>query len=247
MLAFPEWIGERPLGEINRLKDAIARRTRIKGVHFTYYAPAALEILSGLGLDFVYIDGEHGLFALSEVESSCILAERYGITPIARVRANTVDVITQYLDRGVKGIVVPHVEDAADACRAVDACFYQPLGQRSFGGGRPYAHMSRADFPALIAEANAGISLCLMIESAAGLANIDAIAGTPGVDYLSFGMFDLAQSLGRAGEPRHPDVLAAVKAATARVHAAGKPVREDFMKFAWMNDIVLEGARKLLG
>jgi 2-keto-3-deoxy-L-rhamnonate aldolase RhmA len=246
MLAFSEWIEENPVGQVNKLKDAIARKACIRGVHFTYYAPAALEILSGLGLDFVYIDGEHGLFALSEVESSCILAERYGITPIARVRANTVDVITQYLDRGVKGIVVPHVEDAADARRAVDACFYQPLGQRSFGGGRPYAHVSCSDFPALLAEANAGVSLGLMIESAAGLENIDAIAATPGVDYLSFGMFDLAQSLGHAGEPRHPDVLAAVSAATARAHAAGKLIREEFMKFAWMNDIVMEGARKLL-
>jgi len=234
------------VGQINKLKDAIAHGARVRGVHFTYYAPAALEILSSFGLDFIYIDGEHGLFALHEVEALCILAERYGITPIARVRAGTSDVITQYLDRGVKGIVVPHVEDAADARRAVDACYYQPLGQRSFGGGRPYAHMSSSDLPALLAEANDGISLCLMIESAAGIENIDAIAGTPGVDYLSFGMMDLAQSLGHAGEPRHPEVAAAVKTATAHAHAAGKPIREEFMKFAWMNDIVMEGAHKLL-
>ncbi|GHU31595.1 hypothetical protein AGMMS50256_20330 [Betaproteobacteria bacterium] len=61
-----------------------------------------------------------------------------------------------------------------------------------------------------------------MIESTSGLENIDAIASTPGVDYLSFGMNDLAQSLGHTGNPRHPDVVAAVEAATARVHATGK-------------------------
>ncbi|GHU04664.1 2-keto-3-deoxy-L-rhamnonate aldolase [Betaproteobacteria bacterium] len=230
----------------NKLKEAIARSACIKGVHFTYYAPPALEIISNLEVDFIYIDGEHGLFDLHEVESMCILAEHYGMTPIARVRANTSDVITQYLDRGVKGIVVPHVDDTADARRAVEACFYRPLGERSFGGGRPYAHFFTNDFPRLLAECNAGVSLGLMIESTSGLENIDAIASTPGVDYLSFGMNDLAQSLGHAGNPRHPDVIAAVEAATARAHAVGKPIREDFMKLAWMNDIVLEGARKLL-
>jgi 4-hydroxy-2-oxoheptanedioate aldolase len=232
--------------QVNKLKEAIAHRTSIRGVHFTYYAPAALEVVSGLGLDFIYIDGEHGLFALNEVESFCILAERYGVTPIARVRVGTADVITQYLDRGVKGIVVPHVENAADARRAVDACYFQPIGQRSFGGGRPYAHLSNSDLPALLVEANNEISLCLMIESTAGIENIDAIAGTFGVDYLSFGMMDLAQSLGHAGNPRHPEVVAAVETAIARIHAAGRLVREDFMKFAWMNDIVMAGARKLL-
>ncbi|GHU31599.1 hypothetical protein AGMMS50256_20340 [Betaproteobacteria bacterium] len=114
---------------LNKLKKAIACRACIKGVHFTYSVPPVLEIVSNLGIDFIYIDGEHGLFDLHEVESLCILAECYGMTPIARVRANTSDVITQYLDCGVKGIVVPHVDNTADARRAVDACFY-PTARR---------------------------------------------------------------------------------------------------------------------
>ena len=231
---------------MNIIKEAIERRACIKGVHFTYYAPPALEIVSKLGIDFIYIDGEHGLFEPREVESMCVLAERCGVTPIARVRAKTSDAITQYLDRGVKGIVVPHIEDATDARLAVDACFYQPLGQRSFGGSRPYSHVGHSDLPGLLAEANQDISLCLMIESAAGVENAGAIAGTPGVDYLSFGMMDLAQSLGHGGNPRHPEVQAATKVATERVHDAGKLIREDFMKFAWINDIVTKGARDLL-
>jgi 4-hydroxy-2-oxoheptanedioate aldolase len=67
------------------------------------------------------------------------------------------------------------------------------------------------------------------------------------VDYLSFGLLDLAQSLGHPGNPEHADVKHAAADASARIRAAGKPVREDFMKFVWINDVLMAGARQLLG
>ena len=66
----------------------------------------------------------------------------------------------------------------------------------------------------------------------------------PGVDYLSFGLLDLAQSLGHPGDSAHPAVKAAVADATKRIHAAGKRVREDFMKYVWINDVLVAGARQ---
>jgi 4-hydroxy-2-oxoheptanedioate aldolase len=62
---------------------------------------------------------------------------------------------------------------------------------------------------------------------------------------MSFGMMDLAQSLGHPGNPNHPEVVAAVEAASRRIRAAGKPVREDFIKVGWINDIIARGARQL--
>lgn len=230
----------------NSLKQAIVEGRRIKGVHFTYPALAAMEILAAGGVDYIYIDGEHGAFTIADVESSCIAADRHGVTPIARVPDGTSPVITQFLDRGVRGIVVPHVECEEQARIAADATYYAPLGQRSFGGGRPYAHIGNKDLPALLAQANAGVSLSVMIETAKGLENIAAIAAVPGVDYLSFGMMDLCQSLGHPGNPKHPEVIAAVEKASALARAAGKPIREDFISFAWINDLVVEGARHLL-
>jgi 4-hydroxy-2-oxoheptanedioate aldolase len=91
------------------------------------------------------------------------------------------------------------------------------------------------------------MSVCLMIESKAGLDLAGDLAAVPGVDYLSFGMLDLAQSLGHPGEPAAPAVKAAVADATRRIHAAGKPVREDFMRFVWINDVLVAGAQQLLG
>ncbi|WP_181832824.1 HpcH/HpaI aldolase family protein [Bosea caraganae] len=230
----------------NSLKQAIVETRRIKGVHFTYPALAAMEILAAGGLDYIYIDGEHGAFTISDVEACCIVADRLGVTPVARVPDGTAPVITQFLDRGVRGIIVPHVETEEQARIAAEATYFAPLGQRSFGGGRPYAHVGNKDIPSLLKQANAGVSLSLMIETAKGLDNIAAIAAVPGVDYLSFGMFDLCQSLGHPGDPKHPEVTAAVEAAAAKVRALGKPIREDFITFAWINDLVVEGARRLL-
>jgi 4-hydroxy-2-oxoheptanedioate aldolase len=77
------------------------------------------------------------------------------------------------------------------------------------------------------------------------LAAAGEIAGLPGIDYMSFGLNDLAQSLGHPGNANNPEVRQAVAEATDRIHAAGKPVREDFIMVGWVNDILVRGAREL--
>jgi 4-hydroxy-2-oxoheptanedioate aldolase len=231
----------------NRIKQGIAARSRIRGVHMTFPQPAIIEVLALVGLDFVYLDGEHGSFGLSDLEVACITAERHGITPIARIPERGPGTICQFLDRGVAGLVVPHVDGLADAESVVEAAYFAPRGQRSFGGGRPRFVLGIEDQRRHLAQCNAGLSLCIMIESVGALQAAGEIAALPGVDYLSFGLNDLAQALGHAGEPRHPEVVAAVADASQRIRASGKPVREDFMTYAWINEILDVGARTLLG
>lgn len=231
----------------NRIKDCIAQGRRARGIHLTFAEPTVIEVLAHEGLDFVYIDGEHGAIDSRDVERLCVAAELNGLTAIARVPDRSVAAITRFLDRGVMGIVVPHVDGVAHAREVIDAAFYAPAGNRSFGGGRPGFVHGIADKPAFMAQCNAALSLCIMIESAGALAAAGEIAALPEVDYLSFGMMDLAQALGHPGDPAHPAVQAAVAAASERIRAAGKPVREDFMTYAWINDIMVAGARGLLG
>ena len=230
----------------NAVKLAAASGERIRGLHITFAAPAAIEVLAAVDLQFVYIDGEHGCFDWRDIEVSCITCERHGLTPIARVPDLTSATITRFLDRGVRGIVVPHVESVADARRAIDAAYFAPLGNRSFGAGRPEYGQRIPDRPAYMAACNAAVSLCVMIESRRGLDISHEVAALAGIDYLSFGMLDLAQSLGHPGNPAHPDVQTAVSACIERIHRAGKRVREDFMNFVWINDVLIAGARQLL-
>ena len=230
----------------NSVKEAAATGKQIRGVHLTFAAPAIIEVLAAVDIQFVYIDGEHGCFDWRDIETGCIAAERHDLTPIARVPDASQATITRFLDRGIRGIVAPHIESLDAARQVIHCAYFSPLGSRSFGAGRPEYGQRIESRPAYMQACNAGVSLCLMTESKAGLDIAGELAALPGVDYMSFGMLDLAQSLGHPGNPDHGAVKSAVADASGRIRATGKRVREDFMKFVWINDVLLTGARHLL-
>ena len=236
----------RPLRGTNAVKDAAASGRQVRGVHMTFAAPAIIEVLAAMDLQFVYIDGEHGCFDWRDIETACLAAERHDLTPIARVPDTSSATITRFLDRGIQGIVAPHIESIEDARQVLDCAYFAPLGSRSYGGGRPEYGQRIESRRSLMRACNETLSLCLMIESGAGLAAAGELAALPGVDYISFGMVDLAQSLGHPGDPEHRAVQTAVAEASIRIRAAGKRVREDFMKYVWINDVLIAGARRLL-
>lgn len=230
----------------NAIKRAIAEDTRARGVFMTFPAPSVIEALSALKLDFIYIDGEHGCFDWSDIERMCIAADLHGMTPIARIPDGSAATITHFLDRGVKGIIVPHVESVSDAKAIVEAAYFAPIGQRSFGGGRPTFVHGISDKKAHLAACNAATTVSVMIESGAGLEAAADIAALDGIDFMSFGLWDLAQSLGYPGEPDHPKVRKAVERASQAVRAAGTQIREDILNYAWINDVIVSGAKALL-
>jgi 4-hydroxy-2-oxoheptanedioate aldolase len=212
----------------------------------TFASPTIIEVLSAADLQFIYLDGEHGCFDWRDIESACIAAERHGLTTIARIPDVSTSTITRFLDRGVKGIVAPHVESLAQARQVIDAVYFSPMGNRSFGAGRPDYGMRIGDQSTYMKACNSAVSVCLMLESKAGLDLAGEFAEMEGVDYLSFGMHDLAQGMGYSGQSDHPEVKAAVAQASRRIGEAGKRVREDFMKFVWINEVIVSGARGLL-
>src|ERR1700687_4762792 len=123
----------------NLVKEAAASGQRIRGVHLTFAAPSVIEVLATANLQFVYLDGEHGCFDWRDIEATCITCERHNLTPIARIPDASSPTITRFLDRGMRGLVVPHVDLLDDAKSAIDAAYFAPVGSRSFGAGRPVA------------------------------------------------------------------------------------------------------------
>lgn len=231
---------------VNAVREAAASGARIQGIHLTFPATPIIEIAARVGIDFLYLDGEHGSFDIRDIEQACIAAERHGITAIARIPDRSEATITRFLDRGVRGLVVPHVDSVEDAKEVIQAAYYAPIGMRSFGSGRPQYGMGLSDKAAYFEDCNADISICIMIESRSGLEAAAEIAALPEITYLSFGLHDLSQSLGHAGQLDHPVVRAAVDEASQKIRKVGKPVREDFMRFAWINEIVGTGIRHLV-
>jgi len=150
------------------------------------------ESLARLGFDWVCVDLQHGLLDYTDLTYMLPAISNADTTPIVRVPWNEPYEIMKALDAGAFGVIVPMVNNREEAERAADACRYPPRGHRSFGpiraalyGGQGYA-----------AEANDQIACLAMIETEDGIANLDEILSTPGIDGAYIGPSDLALALG---------------------------------------------------
>jgi 4-hydroxy-2-oxoheptanedioate aldolase len=182
--------------------------------------PQIAEYLAAGGFDEICVDQQHGLADGSTLAGVFRAIEVHGIAPTTRVPANDFAAIGKALDLGAVAIVVPMVGSAAEAAAAADACHYPPRGRRSVGPLRgPFVRASdRLD---ALDEA----ACVVMIETAEGVANVDAIAATPGVDAIYIGPGDLALGLGLSAWPSdwtadearvHADAVEEIRAACVR-------------------------------
>lgn len=168
--------------------------------------PAAAALMSHIGADLVVLDAQHGLFDDAAVIAAVPAAS--SIPVWVRVPANSAAAIGRALDAGAAGVIVPMVQDAAEAAAAAAATRYPPQGERSWGPLAAY----RGEETTPPDQANARVSCAVMIETARAVADADAIAGTAGVDMVFVGPFDLAIALGTTV----PDLLAD--------HSTGNPL-----------------------
>ena len=174
------------------------------------------------GHDFLFIDMEHGAFTMQEATQICIASIPTGIAPTVRVCAGALDEGTRLLDNGAMGIVVPHVDTAAQAKRIAAAFRYPPAGTRSWGGPPALYGYQVADVAGAQSEINAEIMTTVMIESPEAVRNAAEIAAVPGIDVLLFGSFDLTTELGIPGQMNHPKLIEAYRTVGAACQAHGK-------------------------
>lgn len=205
-----------PAASLPDLRTAWARGTAL-GAWLFLREPLAAETASKAGYDYVCVDMQHGLAELSE---TLVLLQAISLgpaVPIVRVPWNEPGIIGRVLDGGAMGVVVPMVNSAADAERAVAACRYAPRGARSMG---PISAMTRYG-PGYFGAADDAVACIPMIETAEALEHIDDILTVPGVDAVYVGPADLSVSLGLPPGMDHDDpvftgALAAVLAACDR-------------------------------
>jgi hypothetical protein len=110
--------------------------------------PNIAMMAAACGFDALYIDLEHNPTSLETAAGICIAALGLGITPIARVTSHDPHDATRILDCGAQGVMVPHIQNAAEARAVVEACRFAPLGHRSAAGSVPalgYAPLPQAE------------------------------------------------------------------------------------------------------
>ena len=159
----------------------------------TIPAAYSAELLAHAGFDCLTIDVQHGLIDYADAVGMLQAISTTPCIPLARVPWNEPGAVMKLLDAGAYGIICPMIGGAAEAAAFVAACRYPPDGIRSYGPKRATLYAGD-DYPA---EANRTVLAIPMIETAEGLAHVDAIAAVEGVDALYVGPADLSLALGR--------------------------------------------------
>jgi len=161
------------------------------------------EIMGRQGFDAVCIDMQHGVTGLSNLMEMLQAVSATDASPVVRVGWNEPAAIMKALDFGASSIIVPLINNAEEARKAVAACRYPPMGERSSGPVRAL----QIHGPDYFAKANEEILVMAMIETKEGLENLEEICSTPGVDVIYIGPADLSYALGMAPRSDNPDPL----------------------------------------
>ena len=174
------------------------------------------EIMAAQGFDSVTVDMQHGALDYSALLPMLQAMRASGAVLMARVPWNEPGIVMKALDAGAYGIICPMVNTGEEAARFVSHLRYPPLGHRSFGPTR----VSFAAGANYAGEANANILGFAMIETAEAIANLDAIAATPGLDGIYVGPSDLTLSLSQGRlqpgfDREEPEMIAAVQTIVA--------------------------------
>lgn len=209
---------ERP---VNAFKRRLVLAEFQVGLFLGLGSAYATEIVATAGFDWLLIDAEHSpntpASALPQLQAAAAYPASMALRPVDHDPA----LIKQYLDIGVQTLLAPLVDDAAQAVALVKAMRYPPRGIRGVGASLARAARWNA-VPDYVGHAEDELCLIVQIETRAGLENLEAILAVEGVDAAFIGPADLAASLGHLGEPRHPEVVAAIEAALPRIAASGK-------------------------
>lgn len=168
------------------------------------------KILEAAGVDFVVIDMEHTGLGSDAIANQIAWLKATPVAPFVRVPQGLYHFLARTMDAGALGVMVGNVETAEQARSIVQAVKYAPMGNRGLGLGTAHNDYVPPDPVAYFEESNRNTTVICQIESTKGLANLDAIAATEGVDVLWVGHFDLTQSMGIPAQFHHPDFLAAV-------------------------------------
>ena len=177
------------------------------------------EIVARCGFDWLCVDLQHGFHALGDLLGFMQTADLTDTPVLVRIEYLDSRTVHRVLDAGARGVIFPTIDTARQAADAVAMCRYPPHGRRSWG-------------PARLALGNPGYSteraddevLCIvMVESRAGLENLDEILAVPGIDAILVGPSDLGIELGVGPQPDplagpHADAL---KTIAGRSAAAG--------------------------
>ena len=205
----------------NLFKAALRQGKQQIGLWTALCSNITAEIVAASGFDWVVIDTEHAPNEVPAVLTQLQAMGRGTAEPVVRVAWNDPVLIKRVLDVGARTLLIPFVENAGEARRAVAATRYPPLGIRGVAiGPRANLYGRVSDYHK---TAHGQICVLVQVETRAALTEADAIASVEGVDGIFVGPSDLAAGLGHLAEPNDPEVKAAIANILGSCQSARKP------------------------
>lgn len=187
-------------------------------------SPEIIDMLGAAGLDFAIVDCEHGAFGIETAEGLFRACDANGIVPLVRAPSADPGFVGRALDAGAAAVVMPGIASAPQARAAVAAGRFAPEGTR---GACPCVRAGGhyiTDWRGYVGAQGRETGVMALVETAEGLADIEAICKVEELLALVIGPFDLSVSLGFQGDYRHPEVQAAIGRMLAAAKAAALPV-----------------------
>jgi len=205
----------------NAFKHAIAAGRLQIGLWSSLACNIAAEIVSDSGFDWILFDSEHSPNEIPGLLAQLQAAACGTATAIVRPAWNDAVLIKRVLDIGAQAILVPYVQNAEEARRAVAAVRYPPAGIRGVAAAARASRYGRVtDY---LKKADSEICLLVQVETRAALDELEAIAAVDGIDGVFIGPSDLSASFGHIGNPQHAEVQTALEQAAKRLKVLGKP------------------------
>jgi len=205
---------------INELKRALREGRPQIGLWSSLSSHITVEVVAGSGFDWLLLDTEHSPNDVTMVHGQLQAMTGGTASAVIRPAWNDPILFKRFLDIGVQSFLVPWVQTAEEAQRAVASTRYPPEGIRGFAATVRANRYGRVkDY---VARVHGELCVIVQIETRVSLGNLEAIAAVDGVDGLFIGPSDLAADMGHVGDNTHPEVRAAIDDAIPRIVKTGK-------------------------
>ncbi len=209
--------------DINRnlFKRALQKRELQIGLWSSLCSNLVAEIIAHSGFDWILLDTEHSPNEVPDLVAQLQAMGRGTASPVVRAAWNDAVLIKRILDIGAQSILLPYVQTAEEARRAVAAVRYPPRGVRGVSAASRASNFGRVrDY---LKKADEEICLLVQIETRAALEQLEPISSIEGVDGVFIGPADLSASLGHLGDLQHPETQRALEDAGRRLARLRKP------------------------
>lgn len=201
-------------------KERIADRELLLGSWITLAHPAIAEIMARAGFGWLTVDLEHSVITIREAEELIRVIDLCGSVPLVRLSANDAVQIKRVMDAGAHGVIVPMVNSAEEARKAIEAVRYPPQGKRGVGLARAQGYGS--SFDEYRRWVNQESVVIVQVEHIMAVENLDDILAVEGVDGFVVGPYDLSASLGIPGQFDNELMISAMKKIHSSMESSSK-------------------------